>query len=74
MSGRGAEAERRLAELGLTGLRVEACGHEEAVAAITAPQDRWDDVLSRSEEVARAVRAAGFRFVTLDLADLPDGG
>ena len=67
MSGRAAAAERSLTDLGLGGIRVEGCGHEEAVAALAVPADRWADVLARSEEVAGAVRAAGFRFVTLDL-------
>lgn len=74
MSGREATAERLLERLGFAGVRVDACGHEASLAALAVPEERWAEVIARSDEVAGAVRSAGFRYVTLDLDDEPAGG
>lgn len=69
---RAAAAERALAELGFTAARVRVEGPDDEIAVITLPDDRWSDLLGdpRAEAVA-GVRAAGFRYVALDLQPAP---
>lgn len=54
---------------GLTDARVLVAGHDESVAVITnVPAARVADVA----RIAPAIRAAGFRYVTLDITDVPE--
>jgi hypothetical protein len=67
-----AAAERALAELGFPAARIRVEGPDEEIAVITLPDARWPDLLGdpRAEAVA-GVRAAGFRYVALDLQPAP---
>jgi pyridinium-3,5-biscarboxylic acid mononucleotide sulfurtransferase len=63
-------AERALRALGFGELRVR---HYRDLARVEVPVDRFDDVLREREAVVAAVRAAGYRYVTLDLEGLRSG-
>jgi PP-loop superfamily ATP-utilizing enzyme len=71
---RAQAAERALAELGFSGVRVRPEGPDDDIAVLDVPEVHWAELLGdpRSEAVRR-VREAGFRFVALDLesADPP---
>lgn len=69
---RAAAAERALAGLGFTAARVRAGGPDGEIAVVALPDDRWLDLLGdpRAEAVA-GVRAAGFRYVALELQPPP---
>ena len=65
-------AEDALADLGFSGLRVR---HHESVARLEIPGDQWG-LLTRveaREAVVRAVKAAGFTYVALDLEGFRSG-
>mgnify|MGYP002336323894 CR=1 FL=1 len=64
-------AEAGLRALGFDQLRVR---HHEEVARIEVPEADLTAVLARRGDVLEAVRAAGYRWVTLDLAGLQSGG
>jgi pyridinium-3,5-biscarboxylic acid mononucleotide sulfurtransferase len=64
-------AEAALRSLGFGELRVR---HHEELARIEVPADRLADVVAQRDEVVAAVRAAGYRWVSLDLAGLRSGG
>ncbi|HEY1133149.1 MAG TPA: ATP-dependent sacrificial sulfur transferase LarE [Nocardioides sp.] len=66
------DAEAALADLGLDRLRVRAHGRG-TVARIEVPTDQLDRVVAEREVVVRAVKAAGFTFVALDLDGLQSG-
>ncbi|HET7035284.1 MAG TPA: ATP-dependent sacrificial sulfur transferase LarE [Thermomicrobiaceae bacterium] len=59
-----ADAERGLRALGLRGFRVR---HHDAVARLEVDPADFPLVLEQREEIVRRVRAAGYRFVALDL-------
>ncbi|GIW04571.1 MAG: adenine nucleotide alpha hydrolase [Thermomicrobiales bacterium] len=59
-----AAAESFLRGLGFRGFRVR---HHDAVARLEFPREAIPDVLDRSEEIVAGVKAAGYRFVALDL-------
>ena len=64
-----AAAERALAEQGLYGAVVEVEGHEREIAALRVPEAAWARMLGPDGvRLADAVKAAGFRYVALDLA------
>jgi uncharacterized protein len=63
-------AESALHRLGLAEVRVR---HHGDVARIEVPVDDLPALVARRVEVLDAVRAAGFRFVTLDLAGVQSG-
>ena len=64
-----AAAERALAEHGLHGTRVEVEGHEREIAALRVPEAAWERLMGPDGvRLADAVKAAGFRYVALDLA------
>ena len=64
-----AAAERALAEHGLYGAAVEVEGHEREIAALRVPEAAWERMLGPDGvRLADAVKAAGFRYVALDLA------
>lgn len=66
------DAERGLRGLGLRDLRVRL--HGDDVARIEVPADDVARLVELRADVVRTVRAAGFRFVTLDLEGLRTGG
>ncbi len=68
--GRVERAERALRVLGFRELRVRHYGDS---ARIEVPIDRLADVLAGREDVVAGVRAAGYRYVTLDLEGLRSG-
>ncbi len=63
-------AEAGLRALGFDDLRVR---HYRETARIEVPLDRLPDVVSHREAVVAAVRAAGYRYVTVDLEGLRSG-
>lgn len=65
-----ADAERALRKLGFRGFRVR---HHDAVARLEVNPADFGTVLERHEEIVQAVRAAGYRFVTLDLQGYRSG-
>jgi hypothetical protein len=72
---RVAAAERALAEHGVSGAMVEVEGHEREIAALRVPEGEWERMMGPDGVLlADAVKAAGFRYVALDLltADAED--
>lgn len=65
------QAETGLRALGFRDLRVR---HHDQVARIEVPDESIDAVVAARTQVVDAVRAAGYRWVTLDLAGLRSGG
>jgi hypothetical protein len=71
MSGdaRIAGAERALADHGVHGATVGVEGHQDEIAAIRVPSSEWERMMGPDgAAIASAVKAAGFRYVALDLA------
>ncbi len=71
MSGddRIASAERALADAGVYGASVDVEGHEREIAAVRVPSGEWERMMGpEGLALAQAVKAAGFRYVALDLA------
>jgi uncharacterized protein len=64
------QAEAGLRALGFTELRVR---HYDSLARIEIPLDRLSEVVEQRDAVVDAVRAAGYRYVTLDLEGLRSG-
>lgn len=64
-------AEAALRHLGFTELRVR---HHGDVARIEVPDPDLEAVVAKRSDVVAAVAAAGYRWVTLDLAGLRSGG
>lgn len=64
------EAEAGLKALGFAELRVR---HYRDTARIEVPVDRVADLVAQREAVVAAVRAAGYRYVTVDLEGLRSG-
>jgi hypothetical protein len=65
---RAAAAERALAEHGVHGAAVEVEGHEREIAALRVPAGEWERMMGPDGvRLADAVKAAGFRYVALDL-------
>jgi uncharacterized protein len=63
-------AETALRRLGFTELRVR---HYRDTARIEVPLNRLVDVINRREAVVEAVKAAGYRYATVDLEGLRSG-
>lgn len=63
-------AEAALGELGFADRRVR---HYDDVARVEVPQERLGDLLACKDEVVRAVKAAGYRYATVDLEGLRSG-
>jgi uncharacterized protein len=68
--GRIERAERALRALGFRELRVR---HYEDTARLEVPVHDLERVLSARDDVVRAVRTAGYAYVTLDLEGLRSG-
>lgn len=63
-----ATAGRALAEHGVHGAAVEVEGHEREIAALHVPEGAWERMMGPDGvRIADAVKAAGFRYVALDL-------
>jgi len=63
-----AAAERALRDEGVYGASVEVEGHEREIAALRVPGAEWARMMGPDGvRVAEAVKAAGFRYVALDL-------
>jgi len=71
--GRLAAVERAEAALRSLGFRELRVRHYGDTARLEVPLDRLADVVALREAVVAAVRAAGFRYVTLDLEGLRSG-
>jgi len=64
-----ASAERALADAGVYGASVDVEGHEREIAAVRVPPSEWERMMGpEGVSIAQAVKAAGFRYVALDLA------
>ncbi|MFV0524218.1 MAG: ATP-dependent sacrificial sulfur transferase LarE [Acidimicrobiales bacterium] len=63
-------AERALRHLGFDDVRVR---HYDDTARIEVPRSRLGDAVEAADELVEAVTAAGYRYVTLDLAGLRSG-
>lgn len=68
--GRVERAERGLRDLGFVDLRVR---HYDDLARVEVPPSDFPRVIDGRDEVVAAVRAAGYRYVTLDLEGLRSG-
>jgi hypothetical protein len=67
-----AAAEQALADQGVHGASVDVEGHEREIAAVRVPSGEWERMIGPGgAAIANAVKAAGFRYVALDLAQ-PD--
>jgi len=65
-----AAAERALEEAGVHGASVGVEGHEREIAAIRVSGAAWERMMGPDGvRIAGAVKAAGFRYVALDLDD-----
>jgi pyridinium-3,5-biscarboxylic acid mononucleotide sulfurtransferase len=64
------EAEKALHHLGFGEVRVR---HHGEVARVEVPPADVSDIVEKRDAVVEAVKAAGFRYVTLDLAGLQSG-
>lgn len=63
-----AAAERALRDEGVHGALVEVEGHEREIAALRVPEAEWERMMGPDGvRIAEAVKAAGFRYVALDL-------
>ena len=65
--------ERAEAALGRLGFEDRRVRHYGEIARVEVPQERLGDLLSSRSEVVRAVKAAGYRYVTVDLEGLRSG-
>ncbi|MCO5222312.1 MAG: ATP-dependent sacrificial sulfur transferase LarE [Thermomicrobiales bacterium] len=65
-----AKAESHIRRLGYRGFRVR---HHEEIARIEMPTEHIADAIADREEIARGVRAAGYRYVTIDLEGYQTG-
>jgi PP-loop superfamily ATP-utilizing enzyme len=67
-------AQRIIEEIGLFAATVDAEGHEREIAAIRVPVSDWERLVGEEgARLAERVKAAGFRYVAIDLrpADEP---
>jgi pyridinium-3,5-biscarboxylic acid mononucleotide sulfurtransferase len=65
-----AEAERVLRQLGFQGFRVR---HHEKIARIEVPPEDFVRIVEYHDEIVTGIKAAGYRFVTLDLKGYTSG-
>ena len=63
-------AEAALGKLGFADRRVRHYGE---VARVEVPQDRLGDLLACRDEAVQAIKAAGYRYVTVDMEGLRSG-
>jgi uncharacterized protein len=65
-----AKAESHIRRLGYRGFRVR---HHDEIARIEMPVEQLADAIADREEIARGVRDAGYRYVTIDLEGYTSG-
>jgi pyridinium-3,5-biscarboxylic acid mononucleotide sulfurtransferase len=65
-----AEAERVLRLLGFKGFRVR---HHDEIARIEVPPDDFARIVEQHDEIVSGIKAAGYRFVTMDLKGYTSG-
>jgi uncharacterized protein len=65
-----AKAESHLRRMGYRGFRVR---HHDEIARIEMPAEQLGDALADRDEIVAGVKAAGYRFVTLDLEGYQSG-
>ncbi len=65
-----AEAEKVLRDLGFRGFRVR---HHDKIARIEVPPEDFARIADHHDEIVTGVKAAGYRFVTLDLKGYTSG-
>jgi len=65
-----AKAESHIRRLGYRGFRVR---HHDEIARIEMPVEQLADAIADREEIARGVRDAGYRYVTIDLDGYTSG-
>lgn len=65
--------ERAEAALGRLGFADRRVRHYGEVARVEVPQDRLEDLLACRDEAVKAVKAAGYRYVTVDMEGLRSG-
>ncbi len=63
-------AEDVLVDLGFSQFRVR---HHDAIARIEVPEEDFPHVLAHYQAIVQGIKAAGYRFVTLDLAGFRSG-
>lgn len=69
MDDRTGAAESLLREMGIAG-RVTAAGHDASIATIAVAPERWAELTGPAgRELAGRLRALGFRYVAIDLAE-----
>lgn len=57
-----------LLEHGMAGAEIRAAGPDGEIALLSAPADRWEQLLGQDGlRLAREVKALGFRYVALEL-------
>lgn len=67
---RVAEAQRVLAAYDLKGASVVASGHTGEIAALSVPGAEWARLIGPAgSRLSEDIRALGFRYVALDLAE-----
>ena len=64
-------AEDVLVELGLRQFRVR---HHDEIARLELPPDEFPTIIAHYQEIVDGIKAAGYRYVTLDLAGFRSGG
>ena len=64
-------AEDVLVELGLRQFRVR---HHDEIARLELPPEEFPTIISHYQEIVDGIKAAGYRYVTLDLAGFRSGG
>ena len=64
------EVQGVLVRHGVAGARVEVAGHTEEIVALAIPDAMWKRMLgSDGRAISEQIRALGFRYVAVDLAE-----
>jgi hypothetical protein len=71
---RVAAARSLLRARGLVGATVRAAGTDSEIAVLAVAEGEWESVLmDAGGDLARALKALGFRYASLDMEPLPPG-
>ena len=64
------EVQSVLVRHGVAGAWVEVAGHTEEIVALAVPEASWERMLGPDgRAISEQIRALGFRYVALDLAE-----